>query len=441
LLTLNKPEINTTPEQRQPRPTGNVSQTRWIQLRERRVWWLGFHALLGLLTILFVLATVGRLRHKEVAQGNADFAIFYTGALVFRQYGPTRLYDLELQEQLQREVLGESYFYSGLLPFNHPPFELLIFLPLSYLPYKAAFLLWVSLNGLSLLAIPALAAQAAPGEFKKRTWTPLLAASSFYPFLVCLWQGQVSILLFWLLSFVWLALSRKKERLAGAVLGLAFIKFHIVYLLAVLFVLKGRWKALLGLAGSLAVLSALSGWALGITGLKAYWNLLFRMSTVENQLGISVERMQNWAGQLYLLGLRKAHSPSGSILLMGVAVLLLVLLWRGTWKRDESNFNLRFAGTLLLGVIAAPHLYIHDLCITFLSLLICSNSLRKVENWKQHALLIILALAPLILVFSLPVALDTGIQLNVILFTSLLIVIYCLTVQRNVPGGHSELAA
>src|SRR5271170_500284 len=65
-----------------------------------------------------------------------DFCAFYTGARLYLQ-GPSRVYDLTLQRATEQQLLGRDD-----IPFNHPPYELLVWLPVARLSFHAAFWVW-----------------------------------------------------------------------------------------------------------------------------------------------------------------------------------------------------------------------------------------------------------------------------------------------------------
>src|SRR6476620_3475179 len=85
-----------------------------------------------------------RLR-REIATGYPDFTIFYTAGKCILRGDGRQLYDLETQFAIQREFSAVKQRENA-LPFNHPPFEALLFAPLARLPYVAAYLVWAVIN-------------------------------------------------------------------------------------------------------------------------------------------------------------------------------------------------------------------------------------------------------------------------------------------------------
>ena len=155
-----------------------------------------------------------RLR-REIATGYPDFTIFYTAGKCIIQGHGRQLYDLETQFAIQREFASEVKRRENPLPFNHPPFEGLLFAPLARLPYVAAYLVWAAFN-------------LAPSLHGIFPGLPLLAMFAFFPLVMALMQGQDSILLLFLYGLAFLALAAGRAFVAGLCLGLALFKFQLV---------------------------------------------------------------------------------------------------------------------------------------------------------------------------------------------------------------------
>src|SRR5579863_7910588 len=80
--------------------------------------------------------------HDFIVRGYEDFTSFYTaGKIVLRGEG-VRLYDRQLQWQVQQEFASSVSNRTGPLPYIRPPFEALLFLPLASLSYPAAVEIW-----------------------------------------------------------------------------------------------------------------------------------------------------------------------------------------------------------------------------------------------------------------------------------------------------------
>lgn len=80
----------------------------------------------GLLTLsLLSHAAIVWNEKGKIASGYGDFIIFYTGAQIVNAGRGKELYDLSLQAKLQEQFKVE--IRKGPLPFNHLPYELVLF--------------------------------------------------------------------------------------------------------------------------------------------------------------------------------------------------------------------------------------------------------------------------------------------------------------------------
>jgi hypothetical protein len=91
---------------------------------------------------------------ESVRKGYPDFTIYYCAGTIVRQGSGRRLYDDATQFKIQREFFPEATTRPGVLPYNHPPFEAALFVPLSYVSYSSAFALWDLANLAMLVALP-----------------------------------------------------------------------------------------------------------------------------------------------------------------------------------------------------------------------------------------------------------------------------------------------
>src|ERR1017187_8626586 len=126
-----------------------------------------------------------------IAVGLSDFASFYTAAEILHDGRGRQLYDLNLQEEVQRSVIPAAVKERGaILPFNHPAFEAVMFLPLVAFSYRTAYLIWFSVN-IGLLAAVILIIRKNLlflGQLPLYLWAA--AALAFTPLIVTLIQGQ-----------------------------------------------------------------------------------------------------------------------------------------------------------------------------------------------------------------------------------------------------------
>ena len=164
--------------------------------------------LLGFMAVMFVInAAVLSILWKQIIAGKNDFPLFYSNAQMVREGKASGLYDFEAENSFIRRVSDVTR-----PPNNHLPYELLLFVPFTYLKFRAAYILWttLSLAMLAGVAVMTRIVRAGGPSFSLR----FLTALAFYPAWYCLLMGHDSILLLFLfaLSFwLWVVSVRRSQ--------------------------------------------------------------------------------------------------------------------------------------------------------------------------------------------------------------------------------------
>ncbi len=196
---------------------------------------------------------------RGVTQGLPDFTIFYTAGQILRERHGAQLYDNNLQATIQQAVTPVGLLKRGsILPYNHPPFEAIIFVPLSRFSYLTAYLIWAGMNCALLVWLALLLRKHIAALRQLPVCFLLLAVFTFDPVFIALLQGQDSILLLFCFTLAYLSLIQKQEFAAGVWIALGLFKFNLVLpFLFPLVLLKRRQfaKGLLVCGASLFVLS------------------------------------------------------------------------------------------------------------------------------------------------------------------------------------------
>jgi Glycosyltransferase family 87 len=328
-----------------------------------------------------------------ITEGRSDFISYYTAAQLIKEH-PTNLYDLRLQTEFQDRILGSLgssiRFTDGLLAYNHPPFEIVWFVPLARMPYLWAFSLWALISSICFLTGIYLLTRDMNADKVSLNWVYALSLL-FLPILASLFQGQDSgtLFLFWIL--IYRSLRQRRDGWAGLWLSLVLQKFQLLIPLLLLLLLKRRWKVLAGFMGGGAVLLLVS-WALvGFSGLASYARLLVEMSGWVERRGIYPSQMHNFRGLFYSV-LYPDHVVLANLLTASASLLLFALLiraWRGHWDVDHPEFDLKFSLLLLTTLLVSPHLNFHDLSLLLLpGLLICRLALQQPASAHHRRLLV-----------------------------------------------------
>jgi hypothetical protein len=360
-----------------------------------------------LLLLILLLAAFAAARPLPLLQGS-DFPHFYCAARMLAEGHGHQLFDADVQRQYQARYAGRV----GTL-YSHPPFEAVLYLTVAWLPLRYAYFLW---SFLTLTLLGAGAARLAKDALPPWNWHMLFAASlTFVPVLVCVLQGQDSLLLLLLVILAFTAMRQGRGVAAGCWLGLGLFKFQLVLPLVLVLVLTQKRGFRIGLAKGFSLTAlALGGVSVAISGwsvLTLYPNFLIHFKD-QPLGGMAPQAMANFRGLTYFF-FRSDDSALAvaALSILSVAALVMTLIvWRNaplasdtaSAVQNKDEFDLAFANTVLLALLVSYHLNPHDLTLLLLpvSLLLhrmfadTTRSPRTV-NWMTAALLAILFLPPL----------------------------------------------
>ncbi len=386
--------------------------------------------------ILLALLVTGRTR-------GADFTAFYTGWRMVLEGQGDRLYDAAAQAAMQRQVLGGQTFEAGLNPFNNPPQMVLPFVPLGLLPLQVGFLAWTAIQ---LALVGAVLALLLRGP--ARDWRPVerLALAGWlvgFPSLgISLWQGSFSLILVLGVLGTYLALNAGRDRIGGLALVAASIKPQGMVAPALAVLVGRRWWAVAtaGIAGGLLALAATA--VLGIGIWTNYLRFLSDYASSFDRYSVNPAVMWNVRGTLTLLLGRDQAQLVNTLGLAGFAVGMLSVawLWRRGWRHGPTvgETAARFGLTIVIGLLASPHLNPHD------DLLLVIAAVLAYAAWRDHArgrwLAIAIGLAPIaiLLVNGMDAAAPTTLPIRLpTVLTVVLAGVLVLGLRRDrVPTGQ-----
>ena len=362
--------------------------------------WAKFGTRKELLTAVFLLAmTVSNVVSAVslvafLQAGYQNFTIFYGAARMVRNGQSSVLYDLSAQYRAQQEFAPNVHIRTGALPYNHPPFEALLFLPFTFLPYAPAYLLWTLLNGMMVAASLVLLRR----QFVEIGNLPLalvvLAATGYLPVISGIVQGQDSILLLFLVVVALTFAEKGNDAAAGAALAAGLFKFHLVLPLAFLLAVR-RWRLLLGFAPVAALLGGISLAMVGWHGAVGYVRFLLRLENTGAGGAIIGADMPNLRGIIAgLAGVRDGASLIPFTIACSAAVMAIAM-----WL-IRRRVSVRFAGVLATAtaILVSYHTLTYDLnlLLPVVLLLFAAPELESSHQLQADiVLLVLLYLAPL----------------------------------------------
>jgi len=252
---------------------------------------------------------------------------------------------------------GQEFFHPNL----NPPFQTVLFSPLGLLGFRAAYWIWAILSilcgGLAAVLIGSKTSGARDRILSSLVHTNILLF--YFPTLIAVVIGQLSLVPFLFLVLAWLAWREGKLSIAGGILGtLAAIKlFFGAFLL--FFLARREWRAagyFVGLGLSCTLLSAAVAGpdsvlryvqVLGEVGwFSASWNASF--------LGF-VSRVFGEPGNDPLIHAPQLASVLGKLLSLLGVVLLITMARRGApQERAKVIDDLAFSACIVVMLLVSP---------------------------------------------------------------------------------------
>jgi Glycosyltransferase family 87 len=330
--------------------------------------------LYGFMILMFAMnAVVMLILWKEIMAGKTDFPIFYASAQMVREGQASRLYDIDAENSFVYRISDVAR-----PPNNHLPYELLIFIPFTCLPFGAAYILWTFLNVGMLAGIAVLMPGFQPGE--SNFWLAFLTILAFFPAWQCLLQGQDSIMLALLFALSFCSWRRRQDDMAGFVLGLGLFRPQLVLPFVLVAFLGGKWKFVRGFIPGTVLVVALSTWVVGFNGMADYARTLVSQGTA-GSAGILNKQWEIWPSVMptlrgFLWVCLPGWVPSGIRNFLLLCGTLGGLLWAGKRMRsarDGAAFDLAFAIALATVLLVSFHSYLHDFSLMIIPLLIAGG--------------------------------------------------------------------
>ena len=271
----------------------------------------------------------------------------YIGALSLPQ---GRVHDFQYSYGAARLILegrtGDLYGSSLVagphhgLPYDRPAVAALLYVPFALLPPNTAFAFYTALWIVLLLICWA---------WGYRTFGPfaVLLASMFMPATLGLVHAQDCVLYLALSIWSYSLALRERTVAAGGALGLMVLKFHLVLLWPVALILGRRWKMLAGFTATSSLLAAASVAMVGISGTRAYIDVLLKPSPVSP----SPDFMLSFPGLLMNLGIDSMAAK---------AALAIAIFGFFVFGLRQAALARLYAVTTAASLALVPHAYGYD---------------------------------------------------------------------------------
>jgi len=344
---------------------------------------------------LVIVAAVGVLAYLRLAlldvlaiEVPSDLRVNYIGALALRD--GLNPYDNAVALQVAgREAI--PYVGTRLWAMvTNPPTAMLYFAPYTTMPLAAARLVFLAVSHLALLATAALTWRLVRPSLPAAVWLGLVlgVVALLDPFLLAFRLGQVDLVIGLVLAAAAYRLRNGDDPWAGACIGLAAVLKIAPGLLALYLLWRGRWRALGGLAATVAVVGALS---FGLAGLETWqYYLTVRLqdllagSALFNNLSLPGLILRVFMGPELAQGILDLQPDLPlARLLVAIAVAAALAVTAGALGRQARTgrafvleFSLVVVAALVVGGVTWPH---------YLAWLLPLVGLSVAFAWPTHA--------------------------------------------------------
>lgn len=384
--------------------------------------WLFYVALAINLGVMLSFFMLGIMAVQQDLLWRADFTAFYTGGGIVRDELGENLYDLELQTRYQRQILDGRSFLDGLLSFNYPPYAALIYSALAVFPlavaYAVQFFFQVGLLG-CLLHVLWVFGKNWPGKERILLLTGVLA---FYPLLVNMLLGALSLLVLLCFLLWFRAMKEKRELAVGLWLLPVILKPQTAVIPFLVTFFSRRWKALAAAAIGGLVVMIFTTFSLGPKIWLDFIEILSFSSAAFDEYGIYPSVMYNFKGTLAIWLGAEQKLLINTLGLLGFLFSTGIVGWLW-WRRGESgqiDLDLRMSITLTLSVLFSLHVNPQDGLLLVAPAVIFYDYLCQ-ENLPRKAYGVFLWLClPLFLLSEFGIQERLGIRLPVLAMIVLL---------------------
>jgi hypothetical protein len=255
----------------------------------------------------------------------------------------------------------------------HPPFEVLLFLTFAPLPYLSAYYAW-SACSLALLWLVPLALWRYIPRLHAEFEVIAVLYGLFFPAIVCLLEGQDSILLLLLMSLSFISLAKGQNFRAGVFLALGLFKFHLVLPLVATWIVARNWRAVAGFVSGFFALLVTTFAVVGVHTTLSYIPFVMHFSQhISTNVSEKTSMMPNLRGLVAaLLGsVAGASVQSWIVVALSAVVFAMLLVWSYRWRNQPVTLQVSIA--LTFTSLLSYHYYVHNSIILVLPLFLMAN--------------------------------------------------------------------
>lgn len=254
-------------------------------------------------------------------------------------------YNGNLQHAAEVTIAGHDF--AGLLGWPYPPHYFFVLVPLSYLSFAYAFLLWVlvTMSGYAV-TIAAIA---------QRREAALFAIAAPW----CLADMMVGQNGFFTAALIGLALLSLERRpvVSAIMITLMTYKPQFGLLLPIALVAGGHWRVIGTVSIMLLGLAAITGAVFGFDTFGAFLNALPSTThSLVEQGGVGWAKLQSVYGFARWIGVPSAMAWTAQAVFAVIVAAVIAWLWR-----SRATPALKAAGLSAAVVLATPYVFLYDM--------------------------------------------------------------------------------
>ena len=268
-----------------------------------------------------------------------DFTFYYAAARIGLTHGWPSIYDLGL---LQKELdsMGSGITIAALARYISPPPLAWSALPLTALPFPAAYAVW---SAILLAALGLSWWLAAPGIGPRRLIL-LAAAVGWLPVIYCLQLGQPGLLVALGVAASCALLRSGRPVWAGVALAALVYKPQLALLVPPALIVAGRYRTFWSSALTLGLLAIASAIAIGPSTIPVYLSRLSAAASIPVNRELTLD---------FVIGSQTVTHVIQAV----IALLALALVYRLRRREPEWIYLVAIVG----GLLASPYLHLDDL--------------------------------------------------------------------------------
>ncbi|KFL51988.1 membrane protein [Burkholderia pyrrocinia] len=247
---------------------------------------------------------------------------------------------------VQKLAVPTMTLTDGALPWLYPPTMLLLVLPLGWLPYMLALVLWLGVTYVLFAATIRATVQ------RDAAW---LCALAFPGAFLTVIVGQTSLFTAMLAGIGLLALNRRPV-CAGICFGLLTMKPQLAVLFPLALLCAGQWRALAAWAATIAGCAALATLAFGVGPWVTFAHVIGNAYTIVGTGHAKLARMPTVFALATMAGWPAIVARGLQLLSAAAAAIAVVYAWRGA-----CSYALRAATLACACLLVSPYLYDYDL--------------------------------------------------------------------------------